>query len=138
MSGISPVSAQNLTVYLSKISVEETTAKLENVIKSKDLLLFETVIHNKIAADRGVFMEPTHILLFEDPYLTSQLIACEKTAAYDLPLKIMVWEENDDTYIGYIDPIQMRRRFMIHGCEDTIDQMTALIVRIINETLKQR
>jgi uncharacterized protein (DUF302 family) len=129
--------AQNLTVYKAKGSVSETTEKIVSIIKEKNLIFFETVSHDQIAENRGIEIDKTNVILFEDPDLTSNLILCEQTAALDLPLKILVWEENEDVYIGYIDPQLMRRRFLINGCDETMVKMTALIVRIINESLRE-
>lgn len=129
--------AQNLTIYKSHKSVAQTSKELVDIIKSKDLLYFETVSHDSIAQQRGVSIEPTQVIIFEDPDLSSALITCEKTTALDLPLKILVWEENEDVYIGFIDPALMRRRFLIVGCDDTLAEMTSLIVRVINEMLKE-
>ncbi len=134
----SPALAQNLTVYKAKASVPETVKKIVSIIESKDLIFFETVSHELIAEDRGIKIAPTEIILFEDPDLTTQLIMCEQTAALDLPLKIMVWEEHEDVYIGYIDPQLMRRRFLIDGCNETLSKMTALVVRVVNEALRER
>ncbi len=128
---------QNLTIYLSEASVEVTVQKVEEIIKSKDLILFERVSHEIIAQEQGIELDPTEIVIFEDPKLTTDLILCEQTAALDLPLKIMVWEENEDTYIGYIDPKLMKRRFLIEGCDDTIQKIAGLMVRIVNEALRE-
>ncbi len=129
--------SQNLTVYKARGSVQETVQKIVGIIQEKDLIYFETVSHEVIAEDQGIKIDPTEIILFEDPNLTTELIMCEQTAALDLPLKIMVWEENQDVYIGFIDPQLMRRRFLIDGCEETLSRMTALIVRVVNESLRQ-
>ena len=132
-----PSHTQNLTVYRAKKSVSATTQRIVSIIKDKDLIFFETVSHDQIAEDRGIDIDHTNVILFEDPDLTSNLILCEQTAALDLPLKILVWEENEDVYIGYIDPQLMRRRFLIDGCDETLKEMTGLVVRIINEALKE-
>ncbi len=131
------VSGQNLTVYRSDTSVSATTQKIISVIKSKSLIYFETVSHDVIAKERGVEIAPTNVILFEDPDLTTELIECEQTTALDLPLKILVWEENNDVYIGYIDAALMRRRFLITGCDETLNKITGLCVRIINEAIKE-
>jgi len=131
------VSGQNLTVYRSDTSVSATTEKIISIIKSKNLIYFETVSHDVIAKERGVDISPTNVILFEDPDLTTQLIQCEQTTALDLPLKILVWEENNDVYIGYIDAALMRRRFLITGCDETLNKITGICVRIINEAIKE-
>ena len=131
------VMAQNLTIYRSSMNVSETSEKIEEIIKKKGLIFFETVSHDKIAKEREFEISATNVILFEDPVLTSQLISCEQTSALDLPLKVLVWEEHGDVFIGYVDPTTMRRRFMINGCDDTLNQMAALIIRVVNEALRQ-
>jgi uncharacterized protein (DUF302 family) len=128
--------AQNMTVYRAKSSVAATTSLLEQTIKEKGLRFFETVDHDKIAKERGATISPTAIILFEDPDLSSELIQCEQTSALDLPLKIMIWEEEGDVYIGYFDPILMRRKFLIDGCDETLKKMSGMVSRVVNECLK--
>ena len=128
--------SQNLTVFQSKYSVKESTERIISIIKKKNLVYFETVAHDEIAKSRGIKINPTKIILFEDSEFTSNLISCEQTVALDLPLKIMVWEESGDVYIGYIDPLLMRRRFLIKGCAETLTSMSSLMNRIVNESLR--
>ena len=127
---------QTLSVYKSELPVTETTDKIVEVIKSIDLIFFETVAHDKIASDRGVELAKTREILFEDPDLTTSLIQCQPTTALDLPLKILVWEENDDVYIGFIDPKFMKKRFMLNGCEETVDEMGKLLIKVVVDSLK--
>jgi uncharacterized protein (DUF302 family) len=129
--------AQNMTVYKSDVSVKETTELLIKIIKEKELKFFETVPHHIIAKERSTDIPPTNVVIFEDATLSSKLISCEQTSALDLPLKIMIWEEHGDVYIGYFDPILMRRKFLIDGCDDTLKSMSILITRIVNECLKR-
>lgn len=130
--------AQNMTIFRSNLSVAETTAKIEQIIDEKELRFFETVHHHEIASENGQQIDSTNVILFEDPGLTTALITCEQTSALDLPLKVMVWMENDDVYIGYIDPAFMRKRFMIQDCPEVLQQMTALMVRMVNEAIRRR
>lgn len=130
--------AQNMTIFRSNLGVAETTKKIEQIIDDKELKFFETVYHHEIATENGYAIDSTNVILFEDPDLTSALIACEQTSALDLPLKVMVWEENEDVYIGFIDPAFMRKRFMIQDCPEILDKMTALMVRVVNEAIRKR
>jgi uncharacterized protein (DUF302 family) len=125
-----------MTVYRSKTSVEETTNNLISLIKQKELKFFEVVSHQDIAIERGAEIDPTNVILFEDAVLSSALIQCEQTSALDLPLKIMVWEEHEDVYIGYFDPMLMRRKYLIDGCDETLKKMSGVISRLINESLR--
>ncbi|MEQ9307626.1 MAG: DUF302 domain-containing protein, partial [Marinoscillum sp.] len=103
--------AQNLSVYRSEKGIGETVNKIVEIIQTdENLIFFETVSHDSIANQRGLELAPTRSILFEEPTLTTQLITCQQTAALDLPLEIIVWEEYGDVYIGFMDPKFMRRR----------------------------
>jgi len=130
--------AQNLTIFKSNLGVRQTTNKLEQLIINKGLKFFETVHHHEVALEKGHQIDSTNVILFEDPDLTSDLINCEQTSALDLPLKLMVWEENGDVYIGFIDPQLMKKRFMIQDCGETLSKMTDIVVRIVNEAIRKR
>ncbi|MFK7951992.1 MAG: DUF302 domain-containing protein [Ekhidna sp.] len=133
---ISTLYSQNLTIYRTANSVDTTVMKIVEAIKSKDLVYFETVSHDAIAKERGINMAPTRMILFEDPDLMIKLIHCRQTTALDLPMKILVWEENEDVYIGFFDPKVMKKRFLLQGCEDVITEMSKLKIRLIAEILK--
>lgn len=131
------VCAQNLTTYKSSKSVDETVNIIVDLIKQKKLVYFETVEHDKVAKDYGVTIPPTRMILFEDPNLMIELVSCRQTTALDLPMKILVWEENEDVYVGFFDPKVMKKRFMLHECDDIITSMSRLKIRIVNEALKE-
>ncbi|REE02174.1 DUF302 domain-containing protein [Marinoscillum furvescens] len=130
--------AQNLSVYRSEADVDETVNRLVAVIEQDaDLIFFETVHHDDIARERGLKLAPTRSILFEDPTLTTQLINCQQTAALDLPLEILVWEEHGDVYIGFVDPKFMKRRFMITSCDDTIQALSRLMVKVTMDAIRK-
>ncbi len=129
--------SQQMTVYKSSLTVEETVDQLVAIIKKKKLVHFETVNHDSVAADYGVEIPPTRMILFGDPNLMIELVSCRQTTALDLPMKILVWKENDDVYIGFFDPKVMKKRFMLQECDDIISSMSRLKVRIVNEVLKE-
>ena len=128
--------SQNLSIYKSKKGVEETTQALVQLIKERGLVYFETVDHSKIAEERGIDIPPTKVILFEDSELTSKLITCQQTTALDLPLKILVWEENEDVYIGFINPNDMEKRFMLNDCHDSIEALSRLMIRLVTDVMR--
>lgn len=130
------VSAQNMTIYRSPKSVDATVERLVQIIKNKKLAYFETVAHDEVAKEYGVEIPPTRMILFEDPNLMIELVSCRQTTALDLPMKILVWEENEDVYIGFFDPKVMKKRFMLQECDDIISSMSRLKIRVVNEALK--
>lgn len=128
--------AQTLSIYQSTKSVEQSTAIIEANIKKSGLVYFETVSHDAIAAERGVKIGQMREVLFEDGGLTTSLIECQPTTALDLPLKILIWEENGDVYIAYMDPRFMKKRFMLSGCEEIVDKMGDLLARVVVDAMR--
>ena len=127
---------QNLTTYRSTRDVDETVNRIIEVIKQKKLAYFETVEHDKVAKEYGVEIPPTRMILFEDPNMMIELVSCRQTTALDLPMRILVWEENSDVYVGFFDPKVMKKRFMLHECDDIISSMSRLKIRVVNEALR--
>lgn len=128
--------AQNLTIYRSSMSVEETTDKLVSLIQDQELVYFETVRHDEIAQKREIEIAPTRVVLFEDPELITRLIECNQTTALELPLKILIWEENEDVYIGFVDPKLMSKRFLLQDCGEVLDDIAKLMVRLSNNVIR--
>ncbi|WP_424961183.1 DUF302 domain-containing protein [Ekhidna sp.] len=129
--------SQNLTTYRSARSVDETVNRIVEIIKKKKLAYFETVEHDKVAKEYGVEIPPTRMILFEDPNLMIELISCRQTTALDLPMRILVWEEHGDVYVGFFDPKMMKKRFMLQECDDVITSMSRLKIRVVNEALRE-
>lgn len=127
---------QTLSIYKSSKTVEETTAVVEGIINKMELIYFETVPHDKIAAKRGVTIGQMREILFEDGDLTTALIECQPTTALDLPLKVLIWEENGDVYVSFIDPKFMKKRFMLSGCEEIVDDMGILLSKIVVDSMR--
>ena len=128
--------SQNLSVYKSEQSVEKTTEIFVKIIQEKGLIHFETVAHDLIAAERGVQLSPMREVLFEDADLVTSLIDCQPTTALDLPLKVLIWEEHNDVYLAFIDPHFMKKRFILRGCEEILDQITQIMVRAAVDTIR--
>ncbi|MBV6641140.1 MAG: DUF302 domain-containing protein [Cyclobacteriaceae bacterium] len=128
--------SQNLSIYKSKKGVEETTQALVRLIKERNLVFLETVSRDKIAKEKGIDIEPTNVVIFEDSELTSKLITCQQTTALDLPLKILIWEENEDVYIGFNNPLDMEKRYMLNDCHDTIESLSRLMIRLVTDVMR--
>ncbi len=130
------VTSQNLTIYRSSMSVEDTESKLVELIGESGLVYFETVIHDEIAQERDLDIPPTRVVIFEDPDLVTRLIKCNQTTALEMPLKMLIWEENEDVYVGFVDPKLMSKRFLLEGCDDVLDDLARLMVRLASNVIR--
>ncbi len=131
-------SAQTLTIYKSEGGVEKTVQKLIEIIKLDDHLVHKkTISFDMISREQGVALDSTWCIGFLETELVPKLLQCQPTAAYDLPLEIIVWKEYGDVYFGFIDPKFMKRRFMITGCDEVIEQLSGVLTRVSMDALRQ-
>jgi uncharacterized protein (DUF302 family) len=97
----------------SRHSVDETVEKLKNILQAKGVALFALVDHSGEAEKVGMKMRPTKLLIFGSPKAGTPLMLAAPSIAIDLPLKILVWQDNKDkVWISYNSPDYLKER---HG-----------------------
>jgi uncharacterized protein (DUF302 family) len=77
----------------SRYPFDETVARLVTEVESKGATVFAVVDHAGEAARVGFTMRPTKLLIFGSPKAGTPLMLAAPSLAIDLPLKILVWEE---------------------------------------------
>lgn len=102
-----------LTHLPSKHSVEDTLQRLEALLKQKGVALFARIDHSAEAAKVGLKMRPTKLLIFGSPKAGTPLMQASPTAAIDLPLKALFWQDAEGkVWLTYNDPAYLQQR---HG-----------------------
>jgi uncharacterized protein (DUF302 family) len=97
----------------SPYSVPETLQRLETLLQSKGLKIFARIDHSGEAAQVGLEMHPTQVLLFGSPKGGTPVMLAAPSVAIDLPLKALVAEDDQGkVWITYNDPEYLQKR---HG-----------------------
>jgi uncharacterized protein (DUF302 family)/uncharacterized membrane protein YidH (DUF202 family) len=95
----------------SKHSVDETVAKLKEMLAAKGVTLFALVDHSGEATRAGLAMRPTKLLIFGSPKAGTPLMLAAPKIAIDLPLKLLVWQDNEDkVWVSYTRPQYLLER----------------------------
>jgi len=93
-------------------SVSETLDRLEAVLGGKGITIFVRVDHSGEAAKVGLTMPPTQLLIFGSPKAGTPIMLAAPTAAIDLPLKALAWQDaNGRVWLSYNDPSYFGRRY---------------------------
>lgn len=91
--------------------VDATVEKLKSILDAKSVTLFALVDHSGEAAKVGMQMRPTKLLVFGSPKAGTPLMLAAPSVAIDLPLKILVWEdESGQVWVSYNTPEFLRER----------------------------
>lgn len=117
-----------LVVLKSNYSVGETLDRAAALMEEKGITLFNRVPHSQGAAGVGIVLLPEELLLFGNPKLGSPLIQSQPTAGIDLPLKMLVWQDDaGQVWIAYNDPAWIAARHGISDQDPVLAKMAAAL-----------
>jgi len=108
--------ADGLVRVKSAYPLDETIARLRKDIADKKLMFFGLIDQSKLAADAGIALRPSSLLLFGNPALGSQFITSNPAAGIDWPVRLLVFEDaQGDVWAVYTDFAYIAER---HGITD--------------------
>jgi uncharacterized protein (DUF302 family) len=97
----------------SRYSVPETLARLQSILKEKGVTVFAIIDHSGEAAKAGLEMRPTQLLIFGSPKAGTPLMVAAPSAAIDLPLKALAWQDAEGkVWLSFNSPDYLQHR---HG-----------------------
>lgn len=103
-----------ITKVQSKLSFEESISKIENFLKEKNITLFYTADHKKNAEESGLTMDNNKVLIFGDPKVGTLLMQDNPSIAYELPLKISIYQEANEVFLLYKKPSLMANDYTLN------------------------
>jgi uncharacterized protein (DUF302 family)/uncharacterized membrane protein YidH (DUF202 family) len=108
---MTPAASNGIIDKPSNHSVDDTVEKLKGILQAKGVALFALVDHSGEAAKVGLKMRPTKLLIFGSPKAGTPLMLAVPSIAIDLPLKILVWEDQQGkTWVSYNAPDYLKER----------------------------
>jgi uncharacterized protein (DUF302 family) len=112
----------------SRHSVDDTVGRLETALNAKGVKLFALVDHSGEAEKAGMAMKPTRLLIFGNPKAGTPLMLHSPGAAIDLPLKILIAEDNEGkVWISYNSTEYLAQR---HNLPPELAQNIAVVEKL--------
>lgn len=107
-----------LNTATSVFPVKETVERILAIIAAEDWHLFARIDHAELAHKKGLALRPTELILFGNPGIGTRLMQDRQLAAIDLPIKVLVWEdEQGQVRITRNDMQWLKQR---HGLTDLV------------------
>ena len=129
----SSASADELTVKSSKHPVKETVDRLTAVLKDKGIAPAARIDHAAAAKAAGMELRPTEVLLFGNPKLGTPLMQANRHVAIDLPMRVLVWEDDaGKVWIGYTSPSALRTRYKLEGRDEILKTLAGALDAFTN------
>jgi uncharacterized protein (DUF302 family) len=94
----------DVVTKLSRQSVAETVAKLTGMITARGMRLFAVIDQAAEPRQAGLTLRETTLVLFGIPKAGTPVMVASPLAALDLPLKVLIWADGDQTKVSYYAP----------------------------------
>jgi len=123
------MAVDGLVTRQSRYTPQETMKRLETEVKAKGLTVFARIDHAAGAAEVGLSLRPTELLIFGNAKGGTPLMQAVQTMGIDLPLKILIWQdEAGNTWLSYNDPSWLAKRHRANpNVEATVTALTGAL-----------
>ena len=100
-----------LTTKLTPLSVPDAVAHLHQLLDAKGVKLFDVIDHSGEAEAAGLELRDTKVAIFGAPKAGTPVMEAVPQAALDLPLKVLIWRDGDQTKLTYAAPSELAARY---------------------------
>jgi uncharacterized protein (DUF302 family) len=110
--------AQDLVSVRTALGVDEAVARIERAVVAAGMKVFARIDQAAEARAVGLELRPATVIVFGNPRAGTPLMAARPTAAIDLPLKALVWQDDRGiTWLTYNTPALLVRR---HSLDESL------------------
>lgn len=120
----SVLSFAKLVEGVSPLSVEDTSAKLQNILTKKGVKIFSVFNHSLEAKNVDLSMQDTQVVVFGAPKMGTPLMKCEPFLAIELPLKFLIFKKGDKTIVAYEDLKEVVKRYDAKKCNEIVNKLS--------------
>ncbi len=107
--------------------------RLDAEIRARGLTIFARIDHAAGAAEVGLKLRPTQLIVFGNARGGTPLMQSVQTIGIDLPLKALVWQDAaGKTWISYNEPRWIVQRHGIADAEAIVTKMADQLSAISN------
>ena len=116
LSGMARAADDGIVRIKSAYSMPETIKRLKMDVADKGIMFFDEIDQSKLAADAGVTLRPSTLLVFGNPPLGTLFLTSNPDAGLDWPVRLLVYQDaTGDVWVAYTDFAWIAHR---HGITD--------------------
>jgi uncharacterized protein (DUF302 family) len=97
----------------SRWPVDATVERLTGLIAERGMTIFATIDQRAAARRAGLELRDTVLIMFGSPAAGTPVMDAQPLAALDLPLKLLVWDDDGQTRVSYLTPAVLASRFAL-------------------------
>ena len=109
------VDEPGVVTKLSPRSVGDTVARLTDMLAAKGVKLFDTIDQRAAAREVGLDLRETVLMIFCNPAAGTPVMMAAPLSALDLPLKVLIWDDEGQTKVTYYAPAALAARHHLNA-----------------------
>jgi uncharacterized protein (DUF302 family) len=109
------VDEPGVVTKLSPRSVGDTVARLTDMLAAKGVKLFDTIDQRAAAREVGLDLRETVLMIFGNPVAGTPVMMAAPLSALDLPLKVLIWDDEGQTKVTYYAPAALAARHHLNA-----------------------
>jgi uncharacterized protein (DUF302 family) len=120
----------------SAFGFQDTVERLKKDIAAKGIRFFSEIDQSKLAADAGIKLNPSTLLVFGNPPLGTQFMTANPNAGLDWPVRLLVIQDSvGEVWTVYTDFAWIAAR---HGIVDRAEQFktASMVIASITSSVK--
>ena len=122
----------------SAYGFDETITRLKSDIEKKGIMFFMAVDQSKLAANAGIELRPSTLLIFGNPPLGIQFLASNPNSGLDWPVRLLVNEdEKGQVWAVYTDFAWIAQRHAITD-RDAAFKMASEVIASITSSVASK
>jgi len=122
----------------SAYPIGETIERLKKDIAGKGIKFFSEIDQSKLAAEAGIKLQPSVLLIFGNPPLGTQFITANANAGLDWPVRLLVFEnDKGEVWTAYTDFDWIARRHAIKNRKEQF-KMASTVIESITSSVRTK
>jgi uncharacterized protein (DUF302 family) len=122
--------------FKSAYNMAETIKRLKKDVANKGIMFFDEIDQSKLAADAGVTLLPSTLLVFGNPPLGTLFLTSDPDAGLDWPVRLLVYQDaQGNVWVAYTDFAWIMHRHGITN-RDKEFKMASDVIASITSTVK--
>ncbi|HYX27833.1 MAG TPA: DUF302 domain-containing protein [Pyrinomonadaceae bacterium] len=119
---------EGLITLKSDFDPKATMDRLEDEVRAQKMQIFARIDHSAGAAEAGLKLRPTELLIFGGALGGTPLMQSGQTVGIDLPLKVLVWQDSaGKTWLSYNEPDWIAQRHGVMNAQAAVNKMISLL-----------
>jgi uncharacterized protein (DUF302 family) len=125
-----------LIIAASPYDVASTVDRVQTALRARGVTLFASIDHAAGAREAGLELADEVLLVFGNPDVGTGLMQQDPSVGIELPLRLLIWDEQGTTQVAFSDPAELTSSFRLAGRVAVLSQLRTLLDQLVAEATR--